>query len=129
MRKILLIMPVLLFSVISFAQENKCSKYKNGTFKLLDQANNVTYIIERNGNKQYEQIEGEKTKIDFDVNWISDCSYTLHPTKETIELIKADFSLIVEIVEIKEKSLVLKMFAKESPQNVITREVEIIKTL
>lgn len=129
MKKITLILLATLLSAVSYAQENKCGKYKNGTFKLVDKEHNVSYIIERNGNKQYEQIVGDKTKIDFDVTWTSDCTYTLHPSKETIEFLKADFTLIVNIIEIKEHSLVLKMFAKESPNDIITQEVEVIKTL
>lgn len=129
MRKITLILLVLLFSAVSYAQENKCGKYKNGTFKLIDKEHNISYIIERNGNKQYEQIVGNKDKVDFDVTWTSDCTYTLHPSKETIEILNADFTLIVNIIEIKEHSLVLRMFAKETPNDILTQEVEVIKTL
>lgn len=128
MKKLALIALVLLFSTLSFSQE-KCSKYKNGTFRLIDKEHNLTFIIERNGNKQYEEIEGKNDKVDFDVTWTSDCTYTLHPSKETIDILKADFTLIVDIIEIKEHSLVLRMHAKETPNDILTQEVEVIKTL
>ncbi len=125
MKKILLILVVLLFSSVSFGQE-KWGRYKDGTFKLVDKVRNETHIIKRKGNIQSEEVEGTTLKYDFEVKWINDCSYTLHPTEDTIKLLKVDYTLIVEIAEIKGNMLMLKMFSKESPDSIISVEVEAI---
>lgn len=130
MKKILFALLILLsFSQISGAQEKNCKKYQNGVFKLVDTENNVTYLIERNGKKQFEQIVGKDLKIEFEVKWINDCTYTLHPTKESIEILKDDFVLFVEITEIKENSLVLRMYADKYPNEIMTNEVQIVKPI
>lgn len=129
MKKILFSLLLLIScTFFSFAQE-KCSQYKDGTFRLRDPQSNAFHYIERRGNRQYEEIEGEDTKHEFEVIWLSDCIYTLHPTKETIALLKVDFTLTVEIIEIKEKSLVLKMHIKDIENSDMMMEMEIIKPL
>ena len=45
-----------------FAQKNNCKKFKNGTFKLVDEKSGTTFIIERKGKLQIEQIKGNDSK-------------------------------------------------------------------
>ncbi|WP_313805741.1 hypothetical protein [Flavobacterium sp.] len=129
MKKIIVTCFLLCCSLVNFAQEKKCSDFKNGTFQLNDTENNISYLIERNGKKQVEYKIGENIKVEFDVTWLSDCTYTLKPTKESAEFLKSDFELIVEIIEIKDNSMVLKMYPDGSPEYAITDEVEIIRSL
>jgi hypothetical protein len=119
------LLTILFFTNYSFAQRD-CKIYKNGTFKLVDTEKGKTYLIKRKGAVQEEKLVGEEGKVLFDVTWINDCSYTLHPTKESIEKLKADFTLIVEIIEIKKGALVLRMYDSEHPDNILTNEVQIL---
>ena len=110
MKKIvtLLLLTVSLFTFKSgFAQKNNCKKFKNGTFKLVDENSGTTFIIERKGKLQIEQIKGNDLKLTFNVEWIDECTYMVTATKETLK-IKPDFTypIKVEILETKEKSYI-----------------------
>ena len=124
--RLLLILALILTS-ISFGQ-NDCKKYRNGTFKYVDKDSGNVFLIKRKGNIQYEEIEGEAEVYAFHVKWISDCMYTLYPTKETLERNK-EFGgyLYVEITDIREKSIVLRSTMKEHPEMIIYSEVTILE--
>ena len=125
MKKIFLIVAFLLsFSGISYSQN--CKAYKNGKFKLQDDELGVTYIIERKGNLQTERKLGEDTVLDFEVTWISDCSYILKSTEKTAAFLNSDFELIVEIKSINGDYLELEMYMKDHPQSKISSIVEVI---
>ena len=77
-----------------------CKQYHNGTFKIpyLDK----TIIVKRHGDIQ-EEYEGlDKPAIVYKVKWLSDCTYTLTPTAETVKQhkdIKKNTVLTVDIVQ------------------------------
>lgn len=123
--KLLLILALTLTS-ISYSQKD-CKKFKNGTFKLVDKNTGTVFLIKRKGNIQTEEIEGEKEGYSFHVNWISDCIYTLYPTKETLAKNK-DFAgyVYVEITEVREKSIILKSTMKEYPEMELITEVTVL---
>lgn len=124
--KLFLILALMLTS-ISYGQDN-CKKYRNGTFKYVDKDSGNVFLIKRKGNIQYEEIEGESEVYAFHVSWISDCMYTLYPTKETLAKNKAfEGYLYVEITEIREKSIVLRSTMKEYPEMIIYSEVTILE--
>ncbi len=120
--QILLVLALTLTS-ISYGQDD-CKNFRNGTFKLVDKTTGTVFLIKRKGNIQTEEIEGEKEGYTFHVNWISDCMYTLYPTKETLAK-NEDFAryLYVEITEIREKSIILKSTMKEFPEMIIYSEL------
>ena len=117
---------ITLFTTFSNAQLD-CRKFRNGKFKLVDKELNTTYLITRKGAIQEEQIEGKEGIFTFDVVWTSDCTYVLHPTKESIEKFKVDFHLIVQIIDIKGSNVMLKMYSKEQPDKIFTKEVEFLE--
>ena len=125
MKKIqkLLLTLILTITSISYGQED-CKNFRNGTFKLVDKTTGTVFLIKRKGNIQTEEIEGEKEGYSFHVNWISDCKYTLYPTKETLAKNK-DFDgyLYVEITEVGEKSIIIKSTMKEYPEMEIFSEL------
>lgn len=116
-----------MLTAVSYSQ-NDCKKYRNGTFKLVDKNSGTVYLIKRKGNIQYEEIEGESDVYTFHVNWTSDCRYTLNPTKETLE--KSELfggTILVEITEIRENTIVLKTTMKEHPDFVLSTEVQVLE--
>ncbi len=89
-----------------FGQTPDCSKFKNGTFLLVgyDEKN---YRIVRNGKHQTESFKD--LTFEFTVKWIDDCTYTVTPTKETIEQnpdFPKDGFITVKITEVKENSYI-----------------------
>lgn len=120
--KLLLILALTITSIF-YGQED-CKNFRNGTFKLVDKTTGTVFLIVRKGNMQTEEIEGNDDKVSFHVNWISDCKYTLYPTKETLAKNK-DFAgyLYVEITEVREKSIIIKSTMKEYPEMEIFSEL------
>lgn len=129
MKKIVTLL-LLICSLFSFelgmAQKNNCKKFKNGTFKLVDENSGTTYIIERKGKLQIEHIKGSDQKLTFNVEWLDECTYLITPTKETLK-IKPDFTytIKVEILETKEKSYISRSTIKGIDD--YSKEVEIVK--
>jgi hypothetical protein len=76
------ILALLLFTIITKAQSIDCQKFKTGTFKLVHQGNET--IIKRVGNFQLEYYNKDTTPLIFSVKWIGNCTYTLLPTKSTL---------------------------------------------
>lgn len=86
------------------AQQPTCETYRNGKFKLTLPAIG-TAIIERQGAVQTE-LHGTE-KFTFDVKWLSNCRYTLRPTKESLKRMKgvpATALVTVEIVKLTKNS-------------------------
>jgi hypothetical protein len=92
---------------------SECQKFKDGTFKMVDDVIG-TSIIERNGSRQIEYGVENKLKIEFVVNWISDCTYTLKFVQiledpnniEFPEDIMSSVILTTKIIEVKEHSYI-----------------------
>ena len=117
---------ILFFSIQGWAQELvetgpgdtstslDCSKFRDGKFKIIDdEAGNS--IIERKGSKQMEFGEGSGLKLEFKVNWVNACTYTLELKKVLENPDKLQFPegmiLTVEMIEIKENSYVQRSTA------------------
>lgn len=78
--KNLLILLSMLCSTLIFAQAEDCQDFKEGKFKIQDKlAGNST--IERYGNKQVEMSEKSGMKLEFEVEWKDECTYTLKLVK------------------------------------------------
>ncbi len=66
-----------------YSQTLKCEDFKTGKFELIDQPNNVKYIIERFNDFQTEEGVDLKTgnvvseKGFFKLKWIDNCSFNL----------------------------------------------------
>lgn len=122
--KRLLLLLVLVFSLSTFGQN--CKSYKEGKFKLEDNSNGITYIIERKGDIQTERIEGENEVLDFKVKWLSDCKYMLTPSEKTVEKLKSDLTLYVTIKEIKGDFIELEMYLNDKPNEKMAVTVEVM---
>lgn len=109
---------LLLLPVLAFGQKN-CTQFKNGTFKVTDPATKKVCIITRDGNTQTEKMEDEAEVYDFDIVWISDCSYTVTPTAATAaknkDTLKAG-TLTVTITKTKENSYIQRVTAANNPK-------------
>lgn len=122
--KRLLLLLLLVFSLSTFGQN--CKSYKEGKFKLEDNSNGITYIIERKGDIQTERIEGENEVLDFKVKWLSDCKYMLTPSEKTVEKLKSDLTLYVTIKEIKGDFIELEMYLNDKPNEKMAVTVEVM---
>lgn len=99
---------MVIISSGAFGQEMECKDFRNGKFQIISEVGNS--IIERKGSKQIEYGEGSNLKMEFNVKWLNDCTYTLE-LKEVLENPKnlqlpEGMILTVEILEIKEKSYI-----------------------
>lgn len=114
----------IFFCNFGTAQIKDCKKFKNGTFKLVDKNSGTTYIIKRKGDIQYEEIEGNSKQLSFHIKWIDDCKYTVLPTKETMDY-DARFAglLVIEIIEVREKSYIMKATMPDYPNFVMESEM------
>lgn len=122
--KRLLLLLLLVFSLSTFGQN--CKSYKEGKFKLEDNSNGITYIIERKGDIQTERIEGENEVLDFKVKWLSDCKYMLTPSEKTMEKLKSDLTLYVTIKEIKGDFIELEMYLNDKPNEKMVVSLEVM---
>lgn len=125
MRSLLFSFLFILLSSSLMAQKD-CNAYHNGKFKLVDAASKTTYLIERKGKLQTESIVGTSDKLDFIVNWIDDCTYSLTPTPKTQEFLKSDLVVYTKIIGINAKELVLVTYMKDVPNSEIEMKVQII---
>lgn len=76
MNKLLLL--IFLTPSIIFADKNDCGKLKEGTFKLID---NSVYTIVRTKDKQTENDARTGSVTEFDIKWLSECTYILFNRK------------------------------------------------
>ena len=75
----------ILFSVLSYGQSPDCKKFHNGKFYI--QKDGITgTTIERLGNVQFETDESQGLRIQLEVNWLDECTYTLR----LVEVIQND---------------------------------------
>jgi len=121
-----LLFHLLVISPNLFGQSKDCSKFKNGTFKLVD-SKLENYIIVRKGKHQTESYADKKMK--FIVKWIDDCTYTLTPTKKTMRKnpnLPKDGVLTVTIIEVKEISYIQTSTSNFSTE-ALTKEMIKIK--
>ncbi|WP_452221961.1 hypothetical protein [Lacinutrix salivirga] len=63
----------------SKASKKDCRSFKTGKFIIEDEAINHTSVIIRNDSIQYEKDINTNHSINFKINWINDCLYTLIP--------------------------------------------------
>jgi len=71
---ILLLHTVL--TLLIYCSEKNCSDYFNGKWKY--DHHDVDYIyVERNHKKQFEYMENGKYYYEFDIEWLTDCTYEL----------------------------------------------------
>lgn len=84
MKKIKVLSLMCMVSFGLYSQSLSCLKFRNGKFQST--YNGKTAIIERSGSKQVEYFVNLKDslKIEFDIKWLNDCTYTLTPTKESL---------------------------------------------
>ncbi|RZA01141.1 MAG: hypothetical protein EOP47_11745 [Sphingobacteriaceae bacterium] len=88
MKKIIFVLPVMFFVVISsvFAQKLNCAKFKNGTFKMTYQGKET--IIVRNGNQQQQYYDGSKEPTIYAVKWVNSCTLNLIPAQKRVKELK-----------------------------------------
>ncbi len=73
MKYFFLLLSLTIFSCS--AQKKDCSKFKTGTFKYP--SNDSSFVITRNDSIQIEFNEKTNLKMVGDIEWLSDCQYTL----------------------------------------------------
>jgi hypothetical protein len=101
---------LIILTSISFcihSQSLNCAQFKNGTFKIAADARSGETILVRNGNTQIETNQNTKESSEFTVKWIDDCTYTLTPTKKTLEKysnMPENACLTVKITAVKKNS-------------------------
>lgn len=101
----LLILVIISFSYTAIGQVKDCSKFKNGTFKMVTEEG--TYILKRTDSLQLEAKTGSDIVMEFIVKWTDSCTYTLFPTENTFKKFPSlpkNGILTVTITETKEKS-------------------------
>jgi hypothetical protein len=127
-KKSLLLIPICTLSLFMvIAQSMDCTKFRNGTFKMVNDG--TTTIIERNGNKQLEFYNGSKAPTSLIVNWVDDCTYTLKPTEETLKKlpgIPKEALLTVKIIKVSNNTYIQTSTSNFS-ELVLTSEVIKIK--
>ncbi len=97
---------IMTLSSYLYGQNLECNRFKNGSFKIIDSETGTSFI-ERNGARQSEITEGKKDSTTFIVKWIDDCTYTLTPTKETLNKYQSlpdNATLTVRIIETQANS-------------------------
>lgn len=83
MKSFILLITVLFCGLISQAQTVNCAKFRNGKFKTTLPDGKIAIIIRHDTHQQEFVLVGKDTlKVNFTVNWIDDCTYTLTPDKE-----------------------------------------------
>ena len=122
--KELLILIILLLTLSSCAQEKKCSEFKTGEFRYIDEK--LPFRIVRNDTLQIERNLKTGVEIHSAVEWKSKCEYVL--TYRKILNIDKDVSdiigkkILVEILETSENRI--KVHAKS---DAIDDKLEFIK--
>lgn len=114
MKQLILLAWPLLFCIL---QPNDCSRFRNGKFKATIKG--APYFIERNGDLQREWVLGatDSRNSTLHVKWISDCTYTLAPTEETLKKaphIPKYAVLTSEIIKTTDSSYTTKVTANYS---------------
>lgn len=110
---------VVFFLTISnpLTAQKECNSYHNGKFRLVDSTSKTIYLIERKGKIQTESIVGTSDTLEFIVNWIDDCTYSLTPTPKTQDFLKTDLVVYTKIIGIKAHELVLLTYLKDMPNS------------
>lgn len=101
----LIVIVLTSLSYTGIAQTKDCSKFKNGTFKMITEEG--TYILKRSDSLQLETKTGSGIVMEFIVKWTDSCTYTLFPTENTFKKFPSlpkNGLLTVTITETKEKS-------------------------
>jgi len=111
---------IALFSFLPvFGYSQKCTDFKNGTFKVTDPATKKVCILTRDGNTQTEKMEDAEEVYDFDIVWVDDCTYTVTPTPATaarnIDTLKAG-TMTVKIFKAKEGSYMQHVTVANNPK-------------
>jgi hypothetical protein len=98
-----------------FSQNLDCAAFKEGQFVLEDKINGNTYIT-RTKNTQIEIQEYTKLKIEFEIIWVNDCTYSLKIKKilENPRNLPVPKNMVVscQILETKKSSYIQKSSAK-----------------
>lgn len=81
MRKIFIILALGCLTSHVFSQQKDCTDLKNGKFKTISEGDGSPTFITRKGNRQVEVNESAQFKAEFKIEWTSECTYTLQPTK------------------------------------------------
>lgn len=121
----------LIASTSGYCQENACTKFKNGTFKVTDPASKKVCIITREGNVQTEKMEESSDVYDFDIVWLDDCTYTVTPTPATAarnkDVLKAG-TMTVKITKAKDNSYTQRVTVANNPKFRRVDEVFMVET-
>jgi len=79
---------LVILSMNSIAQKGSidCGRLKNGTFYLYPKNSGEQYMSMREGNKEFERnlVTGDSTT--YQLNWITDCNYTVKLVKTSEKL-------------------------------------------
>jgi len=131
MRKQYTVILLLLFtSLTGFSQATDCSKVREGKYRLTDAKSKQVSVITRKNDKQSEKMQDAEEIYDFDVKWLSDCSYTLTPTAATTARSKEITRLgtmTVTITQVKDSSYIQTVKLANYPTFKRTDEVFMVK--
>jgi hypothetical protein len=118
------------FYAAGFSQTADCSRYKNGSFKLIDPRTKKVCLITRDGNTQTEKMEDAEEVYDFDIKWLDDCTYTVSPTPATIARnkdVRKVGTMTVKITQVKDSSYVHKVTVANNPKLKRVDEVFVVE--
>jgi len=121
---------LLALPFIGFSQDNDCTKFKNGTFKVTDPATKKVCIIKRDGKIQTEKMQDTEDIYDFDIVWLDDCTYTVSPTAATAARNKnatKTGTMTVKITRVKDSSYVQRITVANNRKFRRTDEVFLVK--
>lgn len=129
MKKIILTCTALLLFTVGYAQD-KCLKFKEGTFKVTDPKSKKVCIITREGDTQNEKLEESEEVYDFEIKWLDGCTYTLTPSPATLarkKEVKDIGTMTVKITQVKDSSYVHRVTVANNPKFRRVDEVFMVK--
>jgi hypothetical protein len=106
-----------------------CAKFKMGKFLLNDKTQGVTHI-ERIGIKQIEYNEQTKIKVELEMFWLDECTFSLKLSKvlenPNNDVLPENLIMTVEIIDTKENSYSQRVTSNLS-KLILENEVFIVK--
>lgn len=113
MTRVILLIFLFTLSILANGQTNKCSEIEIGTFKSFTKEDGHRTIERQNGKEIYFFVES-KLKMEFEIEWLDNCSYKRRLTKvlvnpNNIEVFYGDDWYVVEIIDWNKKGYVERL--------------------
>ncbi|HVM88267.1 MAG TPA: hypothetical protein VMT76_08760 [Puia sp.] len=114
--KLILFLLQVIFSGAGFSQTINCADIKNGVFVFFSKKDGTKSVYTRSGNVQKEFNPSTRETVFWDLEWVSDCAYTLKynsgledKPKQEMELLKKH-KFLYQISSVTEDYYVFESF-------------------